>query len=144
MIFTIYKKLNNIAKENGWTIIIGSWIGIAVAFTFFYMRPVVVMQGMLIDRKNDTAQLHVWGKKIRQCKFLDIAGYTVKNGVMKDTRTVRVDLAEDASTKPLGTFDLGQWLIFPIGDADAVEMHVTHSCGPGDIRVTKIADVSLK
>lgn len=139
----VFYNVNRVLRENQWTLALSCIVGLVVAFILFYIRPVVEMQGQLVTRTSDSATLHVWGKKVRECKFLDIAGYAVKESVMTDAKAVKLGIPEDGSTKPMGTFDLGQWLVFPTGDADSVQMFVTHSCAPGDIRVTKIADVKL-
>lgn len=142
---SIYDRFNNWLRKNGPTIILGGFIGIAITVAIFYLRPVVTMQGELLSQTSASANIHVWGKKSRgSCKFLEINTYASKGGVLYDTISSRIDMESDGLTKPEGVFDIGNWLIYPTDGAQSVLMYVTHSCGPGDVRVTKIADVKLK
>lgn len=139
-----YDRFNEWLRKNGPTITLGGAIGILIAVLIFYFRPVVTMQGELLSQTSGSAHIHVWGKKSRgTCKFLEISAYASKHGVLHSTVTTRTDMESDGTTKPEGVFDIGNWIIFPTDGAESVLMYVTHSCGPGDVRVTKIADVKL-
>lgn len=145
MIFRPFYAINEFLSANRWTLVFGVVLGCILTVVLFYVLPVVSMQGQIISRTDDSVVIHVWGKKLRgTCKFLGISGYTLKNGLMTDTIATRVDMKEDGTTRPEGVFDIVKWLIFPTNNAEKAVMYVMHSCGPGDMRVTKIADVSLE
>ena len=143
MIHAICWRINRELANNAWTLALGVVLGLCITATAFYLRPVVTMQGEITARTPNSVTVHVWGAKHRNCRFIDIAGYSAKAGLMFDAKAVRQDMPEDGATKPVGVFDIGYWLVEPITGADKALMYVTHSCGPGDIRVTKIAEVVL-
>lgn len=105
-------------------------------------QPVVVMQGKIVARDVNSVTLHLWGEKLRACTYIGINAYTRHDGVMKDAFTKRVDVPHTAATKPLGRFDVGNWLVWPIDGAGRVLLYVQHDCN-GRVVVTKIAEVDL-
>ena len=63
---------------------------------------------------------------------------------LRDAAIKRVDRPAGDLTRPVGTFDMGQWDIRPTDGAAAVVVFVQHSCRADDLRSTKMADVSIK
>lgn len=137
-------KLNKLLYRNTPLLIFGSLLTILILSLLYYLRPVVSMQGKLIDRTDDSVTIHVWGAKYRgSCKFLELTTYASKGGLLYATVHTRLDMMSDGTSKPAGNFDIGYWLIKSTKGAERVLMYVAHSCGEGDLRVTRIADVAL-
>lgn len=107
--------------------------------------PVVTMQGTLIEKGDGFAVVHISGTKHRKCQFLQIDSYaTNQEGMIRDANeTALGDVPYDGGSKPPGSFDLGQWRIFPIDKrAVSLQMYVEHSCD-GRMVITKIVEVPL-
>ena len=139
------RHLNELIRRNAYTLGLGLGLGLGGAVAAFYALPVVQMQGELVAQDATSVTLHVWGRKLRgSCRYVGISGYAGYGPSLRDTMTERIDIAESGQTKPAGEYDIGLWKIKPTAGADRVLMYVTHSCGPGDLRVTKIAEVFLK
>ena len=136
-------RLDDLIKDNIFVLATGLLLGLGVANIAFAVLPVVAMQGEIVQRDPSGVTLHVWGKKLRECKFLEITGYASRNGVLFDAYATRTDKPVDGKSKPLGEIDIGLWRIAPITGADKALMFVTHSCKDDSIRITKIAEVTL-
>lgn len=105
-------------------------------------HPVVVMAGTLIARTGSSATIHIKGEKLRQCRFVSLHAYTEKDGDLIDAYKERIGRIEDGSSKQVGKHDLGNWLIWPIGDADKIVMTVMHDC-QGRLIAAQIAEVAI-
>lgn len=139
----ILRCINDELRDNAYTLLFGLVLGLIATATAFYQLPVVTAYGEIVRCDTASVTVHVWGIKHRRCRYIDIAGYASKGGVMFDASATRIDIAEDGVTRPLGSFDAGTWRIEPITGAEKALLWVTHSCGPGDIRITQIAEVML-
>lgn len=109
--------------------------------------PVVTMSAQLVSQERDSVTIHIQGEKHRSCRFVQLDSYyKTISGVMVDANEIRLDgQIQDGSTKPVGSFDLGLWRIFPAPQdrATEVEMFVEHDCN-GRLVITKIADIPLE
>ena len=143
-----------ILHEVRWTILVTILFGVFVSssmtdrvselYNDWYDRthPVVRMSGTLVARTGSSVTIRVKGEKLRQCRFVSLHVHTVKNGEYIDAYKERVGLIEDGSTKQVGKHDLGNWLIWPINDADTVTMTVLHECS-GRLITAQIAEVAI-
>lgn len=104
--------------------------------------PVVTMVGKIKGRNEDSVDVQMGGTKHRSCKFLRLQGFTRLDGVLRDSNITRIDAKSEGITKPLGTFDIGVWRVWPINGGTDVVVYVNHDCD-GRIVVTKIADAQL-
>jgi len=105
-------------------------------------EPVVKMQGEILARTSDTVTIHMWGEKIRACTFVKLNAFTIVDKVMRDANMLRVDPAPAQGNRPLGSFDMGEWMIWPTAGASKVTVFVQHDCA-GRIVLTNIAEVDL-
>lgn len=105
-------------------------------------HPVVVMSGTLVERSPSTATIHIKGDKLRNCRFVSLHAYTRKQNVLSDAYKQRLGRIEDGSNKLVGQHDLGEWMIWPLEDADTVVMTVMHDCG-GRLITAHIAEVAI-
>jgi hypothetical protein len=123
-------------------LVIAVWLGWASYDNFM---PVVRMQGEVVSRTESAVVVRMWGEKIRDCRFVGIQGFSrIGDNINRDTIIKRIDMPSEGKTKPRGTFDIGQWELYPIDGATHVSVWVQHSCGQDDLRSTRIADVELK
>ena len=109
------------------------------------LNPLVRMQGNLVSRDADSVLIHIAGDKLRTCQFVQLDSYATDSiGLVRDANETRVDgQAYDSASKPLGSYDLGMWRIYPLGtNAVSVQMYVEHSCS-GRLVIPKIADITL-
>ena len=104
--------------------------------------PIVDMDGDIVGRGVDYADVHIYGKKNRQCKYLKIQSYIRIGNGLKDVTGTRIDTPETGGTKPIGSFDIGVWRVSPIAGGSDVVMFVQHDCD-GRTVLTKIADEKL-
>lgn len=105
-------------------------------------HPVVVMSGTLVSRTGSSATIHIKGVKLRACRFVSLHAYTEFDGELIDAYKERIGRLEDGSTKQVGMHDLGNWLIWPIGNADKIVMTVMHDC-QGRLIAAQIAEVAI-
>lgn len=105
-------------------------------------QPVVIMQGQIVSRDSSSVTIHLWGEKLRACTYVSVNAYTRHNGVMKDAFTKRLEAPHAGVTKPLGRFDIGNWLVWPIDGVSKVLIYSQHDCS-GRVVITKIAEVDL-
>ena len=141
-------------RDVRWTIVATLLIGIFLsssttdyvlsAYRTWYddTHPVVIMTGTLVARTGSSATIHIKGEKLRQCRFVSLHAYTEKDGDLIDAYKERIGRIEDGSSKHVGKHDLGNWLIWPIGDADKVVMTVMHDC-QGRLIAAQIAEVAI-
>lgn len=106
--------------------------------------PVVRMTGELVRREGMEVWIHIRGAKLRDCRFGGLTAYAIDGGVRRDANIERADgIAVTGSTKPIGTYDIGVWRIWPVhGSADTVLVAVEHICDGVAIR-SVIAEVPL-
>ena len=112
----------------------------------YYNRtaPVIHMQGELVHTDGHSTLIHIYGSKVRECKFIRLNAYYAfkHDGRLVDAFFERVDHRIDGSTKPVGEYDLGYWRIWPTDDASKVLMFVHHEC-KGETVISKIAEVKV-
>lgn len=137
-----------------WTLVFAVLFGIFIAPTsnsgvhsiygvYDSMYPPVKMQGTLVEKSMDYAIVHIEGENLRQCKFIQMDSYSRRDGYLRYTSEMPFNQASyDANTRPLGTFDMGNWKVWPTKGADAVFLYMEHDCD-NRIVVTKVAEVSL-
>lgn len=140
--------------EVRWTIMMTILVGVFVSssmtdrvselYNAWYDKthPVVKMTGTLVSRTGSSVTIHVKGEKLRQCRFVSLHVHAVKDGESIDAYKERLGRIEDGSSKQVGKHDLGQWLIWPINDADTVTMTVMHDCD-GRLLSAQIAEVPI-
>lgn len=78
-------------------------------------NPVVRMKGRLVATEDNSITIHVSGEKLRECKFLTMNAYKRVDGALKDANLKRAAGVTDGSSKPIGSYDLGLWVIYPAG-----------------------------
>ena len=126
------------------TLIFGLVVGGVVAVVCWFVLPVVSMQGEIVDRGPGSVVIHIWGEKLRDCGFIGMKAYTLRSDRLHDAVITRIDMVSDNTTKPKGYYDIGDWDIYPVtDDATKVIVYVEHTCGIKDVRMTKIAEVTL-
>lgn len=104
--------------------------------------PVLNMTGRLERQDDNNVWIRVSGEKLRECSYIRVQAYTRNKGVLTDAFHMRDDRPETGHTKPLGTYSIGMWRIWPKGDADTVLMYVQSACD-GRLVMTLVAEVSL-
>lgn len=140
-------------RDMRWTIAVSVLIGIFLSPisgisplmpAYDAMRPVVSMQGEIVARGPDSVTIRMWGTKNRDCKFINIQGFSKKqpDGLSRDATGERLDMPSEGATKPTGAFEIGTWRFRPVIDARIVEVYVQHDCD-GRAVVTQIARVAL-
>lgn len=137
-----------------WAIITGVLVGVVVSTAgtvwvptilaaFDKLSPVVVMEGRLVEAKENYLVVHISGEKFRDCQYLNINAYGAeKDGNLRDLSIMRVDKIEDGTTKPKGKWDIGYWKVWPSDGITGVMVVVSHNC-EGRLINTKIAEVVL-
>ena len=120
-------------------------LGFAIWFTFDRYLPVVRAQGALLSHDSNSVVLALSGQKLRECRYAGVQAYSrMPDGTLRDATIKRIDQPAGGLTRPVGTFDMGQWDIRPTDGAAAVVVFVQHSCRADDLRSTLMADVSIK
>ena len=111
----------------------------------FWIRPVVVMQGELVEKEGDRVLIHMYGKKFRgvECEYKGIQAFGDRiNGLPVDLNSKRIDIPEKGLTKDAGRYDIGIWEIWPIEGIYRIRVNVGHECGKSKVS-TEIASVIL-
>jgi hypothetical protein len=105
--------------------------------------PVVDMSGEVLRVNTEEAVIRIKGKKLRACTYLRVQALMRDDrGDMIDVYIQRVDMAENSDTKPIGSYHLGNWRVWPRNGATGAVINVNHLCGDRLI-TTKIADVEF-
>lgn len=105
--------------------------------------PIVTMTGRLSHQDAESVWITIQGHKLRMCTYVRMQGYTRDRiGMLSDVYTRREDVPERGETKPIGSYSIGTWRMWPKGEAAAVLMYVLHDCD-GRVVLTKIAEVVL-
>jgi hypothetical protein len=137
-----------------WTIITSIALGIflapagsfslsALMDVFDARNPVVDMRADLVRLDTSGAVLHLYGHKLRACQYLALDAYAISDsGVMSDINIERIDIPADGNTKPLGTFDVGQWRAWPVAGTKRIVLYVQHNCS-GRLIQTRISELPL-
>ena len=106
-------------------------------------RPVVKITGKRVSAEGNAVLIHMAGAKLRNCEYLRVSAFTADvSGSMRDAHIGREARRETGETKPLGSFDLGVWRLWPTDGALRAIVYISHQCGDRIVR-TKIADVAL-
>lgn len=104
--------------------------------------PVVKMRGEIVGRTDSHVIVHMYGEKLRLCKFVKIQGYSkFPDGTLKNINIDRTDVPFKGETRPLGKFNIGTWRLWPIDGARGAAVYIEHDCDKRPV-LTKIADVS--
>jgi len=148
------RKLSQLFIDTKWTVMLTVLVIVlfghlitrgAISFYNKHM-PVVEMTGKLVHTDGNSTLIHIVGEKQRDCKFVRIyAMYVFRgNGMLNDAFIERVSgPPPDGSTKPVGSYDLGFWRVWPTDDATKVLVFVQHECGSETV-LSKIAEVPLE
>jgi hypothetical protein len=142
-------------KSMRWTFVTAICVGIFMApgagLDWMYdaydnFKPVVTAEGKLLEINNlqgtTTAVIKIVGEKKRNCQYLAIRAYALRDNLLFDINMERVDRKALGITKPLGNLDFGVWAVWPIEGTKAVRIFLHHSCD-GRLVVTKAAEVQL-
>jgi hypothetical protein len=106
-------------------------------------KPVVVMQAQLLTRTDHDAVLRIYGDKLRPCTYLRMQTYWRDSmGELHDAFAQRLDMPNRGDSKPLGSFDIGQWRVWPVQGAKSIVMFSQHDCD-GRLVSTKMVEVAL-
>lgn len=137
-----------------WTIAVGVLVGLLIAPAgqswwlaalryYDEIRPVVRMDGWVVSRAPDAVVVTFSGEKLRECVYLRLQAYAVTaSGTLEDAYIRREDMEARGDTKPLGTFSIGYWRIWPVAGAKAVRVYVQHDCG-GRLVQTRFGELPL-
>lgn len=112
----------------------------------FWIRPVVVMQGELVEKEGDRVLIHMYGKKLRgvECEYKGIQAFGDRiNGLPVDLSSNRIDKPITGATKDSGSYDIGVWEVFPVKEVYRVRVNVAHECGKSRVS-TEIASINLE
>jgi hypothetical protein len=121
----------------------GTYFADAVAERYDAAFPVLEMTGNLVSASDGEAVISMAGTKNRDCTYIGIRAYSLdKDGNMSDVFIARTDNPTVGSTRPVGTFIIGSWRIWPLPDSKGVTVYASHLCG-SRIVITKIAEVPL-
>jgi hypothetical protein len=105
--------------------------------------PVVDMHGEVLRADQYEAVVRIRGRKIRNCTYLRVQALTQdESGALQDAYIQRVDMGENGDTKMPGNYYLGDWRIWPRGEAVVVIVNVNHLCGDRLV-TTRIVEVKL-
>lgn len=105
--------------------------------------PIVKMTGRLSRQDDESVWVSIQGQKLRMCTYVRVQGYARDSiGMLSDVYTKREDVPERGDTKPVGSYSMGTWRMWPKGQAVAVLMFVLHDCD-GRVVLTKVAEVLL-
>lgn len=126
-------------------VIVGPLISSEIRAYTYRVFPVVVMTGELTRKESEAVRIHIAGVKLRECDFRGLQAYVERaDGYFDDAvQLIRVEGPLRGESKPKGPWDLGEWIIRPIGKGTKrVLVFVEHNCVGDNIR-TNIADVEL-
>jgi hypothetical protein len=105
--------------------------------------PVVTMQGELVKADANEVVIRISGVKHRPCTYLRVQALGRDlYGNLSDANMQRADSIENGDTKAPGKYFIGEWRIWPRGEAVAVIVNSNHLCG-NRLVITKIAEVVL-
>jgi hypothetical protein len=142
------------AARAPFTILAGLVIGVAMTIVmrpgvdamlsiYDAANPVIVARGDVITATPDEITIALTATKVRMCQYMRLQAYGRRaDGVLDDPNIARIDQTEDRDTKPLGTFSLGVWRIWPRGKATSVVIYSEHSCSGRLVR-TKLIDIPV-
>jgi len=107
-------------------------------------NPVVVTNGTLLHREEDSVEVAIVGEKKRACIYVALAAYaTGADGLMRDTYTLRVDMPSGGATRPVGPQSFGVWRLWPIPKGvTRIQMWSTHQC-EGRLVRSLMAEIEL-
>ncbi len=97
--------------------------------------PVVIQMEAKHSTVNESSVImRVYGRKVRNCKYLDAVGYVRRSGHSEYEEAAIFDYPDDTSpgnSKPRGKFDFGWWRWVALGaeDIEQVMTVSTHTCG---------------
>ena len=117
-------------------------LGDPLLMFYDYIYPVAKMEADIVARGPDSVDLHIYGKKQRNCTYVQMHSFAKSGDVMTDVHQKRIDIAEQGATKPIGVYDIGVWRVWPVAGATYVLMYVHHTCNGRHV-LTKIADEKL-
>lgn len=106
------------------------------------LRPVVVMRGVLLERRPGEVLVEIAGEKLRPCRYNAMHAYAVRGGVRSDASIAREDRPVDGHTKPPGKYNIGIWRVWPVAGAERVVVYVSHTCD-GRLVATNVAEIDL-
>lgn len=104
--------------------------------------PVVEMSGQITGRTPTSVDVHISGRKSRDCTYIQLQAYAVRAGTLHDANIQRLDIPERGDTKQRGAYDIGTWRVWPTDGATGALVMVQHLCA-GRIVTTKITEVTL-
>jgi len=106
-------------------------------------RPVVSAQVTTVTRGADEAMVGLRVVKHRDCERLGIYAYSYQRDGMSRRLNIQRPNVVDLGYVPAGSTIVGEWRIWPTGDAISVSVHMTHQCA-GRVVVTHLANVNLR
>lgn len=121
----------------------GTYFADAIAAQYDETFPVVEIRGTLVSVADGEAVISMSGKKNRECTYIGIRAYSLgKDGNLSDAFIARTDTPINGNTRPVGSFVIGTWRVWPLPDSRGITVYANHLCG-SRIVLTKIADVAL-
>ena len=121
----------------------GNLIGDELSELYDDAFPVVEMSTTLVVAANGEAVIAMSGKKNRDCTYVGIRAYSLdRDGNMSDAHITRTDGITESGTRPVGSFIVGTWRIWPIPDSSGISVYANHLCGSRMV-LTKIAGLTI-
>ncbi len=104
-------------------------------------EPVIRSVSTVLARTSDHVIVHITGEKLRPCTFKGLQAYVLSaTGVMRSTPISRDDDPPVNATRPLGSFDAGNWRIALEPHQEAV-VWASYDCGDGQAVLNVLARV---
>lgn len=120
--------------RSGWDVLLGYYDA---------ARPIVRMQADVLSRDGNAITVALAGEKLRNCAFVRLHAYSAgMDGVMQSVYIRRKDIAENGQTRPIGKYDFGDWLIWPIDGTSKVVIYSQHDCD-GRLVQTRLATLEV-
>jgi hypothetical protein len=106
-------------------------------------NPVLISTGAIIERTDEHIEIAVHGRKLRACTYVSLSSFALgRDGILRDTFVLRVDMPATNATRPIGTQSLGVWRAWPVEGARSVQLWASHQCDGRLVR-TLMAEVVL-
>jgi hypothetical protein len=107
------------------------------------LYPVIKTEGKLLSVGAGEAVIAIVGEKLRPCTYVRIQAYAVgRDGNLEDAFIARIDAPESGETRPVGSYTLGAWRVWPLPNSKGIVVYANHLCG-SRLVLTKIADIPL-
>ena len=107
--------------------------------------PVIRGSAAVVSRTSEEVVLSVTITKQRDCIFNNVQAYSrLPDGILRSAQAERLDFQSGPVSRPAGgTYDAGQWRVWPLAGSSGVVMFTQHDCGDGRLVTSTFADVQF-